>query len=48
MNGKAATLNNMAGVIAQQGDIDRALGLWAESLEIVTTQAAEEEKSDRP
>ena len=31
---RTATLSNMAGVIAQQGDIDRALGLWAESLEI--------------
>jgi tetratricopeptide (TPR) repeat protein len=32
---RTATLSNMAGVIAQQGDIDRALGLWAESLEIL-------------
>jgi tetratricopeptide (TPR) repeat protein len=31
---KAATLNNMAGVIAQQGDIERALQLWQESLDI--------------
>jgi hypothetical protein len=31
---KAATLSNMAGVIAQQGDIERALQLWQESLDI--------------
>ncbi|WP_315874345.1 tetratricopeptide repeat protein [Leptothermofonsia sichuanensis] len=31
---KAATLSNMAGVVAQQGDIERALQLWQESLEI--------------
>ncbi|MEM8505958.1 MAG: CHAT domain-containing protein, partial [Cyanobacteria bacterium P01_D01_bin.1] len=31
---KSATLHNMAGVIAQQGDIERALSLWQESLEI--------------
>ncbi|MEM8506113.1 MAG: tetratricopeptide repeat protein, partial [Cyanobacteria bacterium P01_D01_bin.1] len=34
VQGKAATLHNMAGVIAQQGDIERALSLWQESLEI--------------
>lgn len=34
MLGKAATLNNMAGVIADQGDIPRALELWQQSLEI--------------
>ncbi len=32
---KAATLSNMAGVVAQQGDIERALQLWQESLEIL-------------
>ncbi|NMG18191.1 tetratricopeptide repeat protein, partial [Brasilonema bromeliae] len=32
---KAATLNNMAGVIARQGDIERAIALWQQSLEIV-------------
>jgi tetratricopeptide (TPR) repeat protein len=31
---KAMTLNNMANVIQQQGDIDRALQLWQDSLEI--------------
>jgi len=31
---KAATLNNMAGVIANQGDIERALDLWQQDLEI--------------
>ncbi|MCU0568217.1 MAG: tetratricopeptide repeat protein [Oculatellaceae cyanobacterium Prado106] len=31
---KAAILNTMALVIAQQGDIDRALELWQQSLEI--------------
>ena len=31
---QAATLNNMASVIANQGDIDRALDLWQQSLEI--------------
>ncbi|MBI3408233.1 MAG: tetratricopeptide repeat protein, partial [Planctomycetes bacterium] len=33
--GKAATLANMAGVIAQQGDVGRALQLWQQSLEIL-------------
>ena len=28
VQGKAATLNNMAQVIAQQGDINRAITLW--------------------
>jgi tetratricopeptide (TPR) repeat protein len=31
---KAATLNNMALVFAQQGDIARAIALWEQSLEI--------------
>ncbi|MFN6572182.1 tetratricopeptide repeat protein [Dendronalium sp. ChiSLP03b] len=31
---KAPTLNNMAGVIAQKGDITRAIALWEQSLEI--------------
>ncbi|MEI2578911.1 tetratricopeptide repeat protein [Scytonema sp. PRP1] len=31
---KAATLGNMAGVIAQQGDIQRAIALWEQSLEL--------------
>ncbi|BAY47111.1 TPR repeat-containing protein [Scytonema sp. HK-05] len=31
---KAATLNNMTQVIAQQGDIERAIALWEQSLEI--------------
>ncbi|MEH1826011.1 MAG: CHAT domain-containing protein [Nostoc sp.] len=31
---KAATLNNMAGVFAQQGDIPRAIALYEKSLEI--------------
>ena len=35
VKGKAATLHNMAGVIAQQGDVDRAMKLWQESLEIL-------------
>ena len=30
----AATLNNMAGIVAQQGDIPRAIELWNQSLEI--------------
>ncbi|WP_026736441.1 tetratricopeptide repeat protein [Fischerella sp. PCC 9605] len=30
----AATLGNMAGLIAQQGDIKRALSLWGQSLEL--------------
>ncbi|MEL7144471.1 MAG: tetratricopeptide repeat protein, partial [Cyanobacteria bacterium J06573_11] len=34
VKGKAATLHNMADVIAQQGDIDRALTLWNDSLDI--------------
>ena len=32
VKGKAATLHNMAGVIAQQGDVEKALQLWTESL----------------
>jgi tetratricopeptide (TPR) repeat protein len=32
---KAATLGNMAGVIAQQGDIQGAIALWEQSLEIL-------------
>lgn len=28
------TLNNMAGVIADQGDIEQALQLWNQSLEL--------------
>ncbi|MEH2464319.1 tetratricopeptide repeat protein, partial [Nostoc sp.] len=32
---KAATLNNMAQVFAQQGDITRAIALWEQSLEII-------------
>jgi tetratricopeptide (TPR) repeat protein len=32
VEGKAATLLQMAGVIADQGDVKRALGLWEESL----------------
>lgn len=31
---KAATLHNMAGVIAAQGDIERAMQLWQDSLEL--------------
>ncbi|MEH1970501.1 tetratricopeptide repeat protein, partial [Nostoc sp.] len=31
---KAAILNNMAGVIADQGDIPKAIALWEQSLEI--------------
>ncbi|MEH1905792.1 MAG: CHAT domain-containing protein [Nostoc sp.] len=31
---KATTLNNMAGVFVQQGDIPRAIALWEQSLEI--------------
>ncbi|MBE7383660.1 MAG: tetratricopeptide repeat protein [Leptolyngbya sp. SIO1E4] len=31
---KAATLNNMAGVIAAQGNIEEAMGLWQQSLEL--------------
>ena len=31
---KAATLNNMAGVFAQQGDIPKAITLWEQDLEI--------------
>jgi tetratricopeptide (TPR) repeat protein len=34
VQGKAATLHQMAVVIAQQGDIERALQLWQQSLEI--------------
>jgi tetratricopeptide (TPR) repeat protein len=34
VKGRAATLHQMAGVIAQQGDVERALGLWKQSLEI--------------
>jgi hypothetical protein len=34
VQGKAATLSNMAGVTAQQGDIQRALELWQQSLEL--------------
>jgi len=34
VQGKAATLGNMASVIAQQGDVDRAMKLWQESLEL--------------
>jgi Tfp pilus assembly protein PilF len=34
VQGKAATLANMASLIAQQGDIERALQLWQQSLEI--------------
>ncbi len=34
MQGKAVTLNNMAGVIADQGDIEQALQLWNQSLEL--------------
>ncbi|MEH1797542.1 tetratricopeptide repeat protein, partial [Nostoc sp.] len=34
VKGKAATLNNMALVIAQQGDIPKAIALWEQSLEI--------------
>ncbi|ARV60108.1 NB-ARC domain-containing protein [Nostocales cyanobacterium HT-58-2] len=34
LNEKAVTLNNMAGVIAQQGDIETAIALWQQSLEI--------------
>jgi tetratricopeptide (TPR) repeat protein len=34
VKGKAATLNNMAQVFAQQGDIPRAIALWEQSLEI--------------
>jgi tetratricopeptide (TPR) repeat protein len=32
VQGKAATLANMARLIAQQGDVDRAMKLWQESL----------------
>ena len=32
VRGQAATLHNMAGVIAQQGDVARAMGLWQQSL----------------
>ncbi|NEQ33364.1 MAG: tetratricopeptide repeat protein, partial [Leptolyngbya sp. SIO4C5] len=32
---KAATLNNMAQVIANKGDIDRAMALWQESLQLL-------------
>jgi tetratricopeptide (TPR) repeat protein len=32
VQGKAATLHNMAGVIAQQGDVARAMELWNQSL----------------
>jgi tetratricopeptide (TPR) repeat protein len=35
VQGKAATLHNMAGVIAQQGDVTRALELWNQSLVIL-------------
>ena len=34
LQGKATTLNNMAQVIAQQGDVPRAIALWEQSLEI--------------
>jgi tetratricopeptide (TPR) repeat protein len=34
VGGKATTLNNMAQIIAQQGDITRAIALWQQSLEI--------------
>jgi uncharacterized protein YoxC len=34
VQGKAATLNNMARVIAAQGNIDEAMGLWQQSLEL--------------
>ncbi|NEQ32492.1 MAG: tetratricopeptide repeat protein, partial [Leptolyngbya sp. SIO4C5] len=34
VRGKAATLNNMALVIADKGDIDRAMALWQESLQL--------------
>jgi tetratricopeptide (TPR) repeat protein len=34
VKGKAATLNNMAMVVEQRGDVDRALQLWQDSLEI--------------
>ncbi len=35
LGGKAATLSNMAGVIAQQGDVDRAMELWQQSLKLL-------------
>jgi len=34
LKAKSATLNNLAQVIAQQGDIERALDLWQRSLDI--------------
>jgi len=34
LNKRSATLNNMAGVIAAQGNIDEAMGLWQQSLEL--------------
>jgi tetratricopeptide (TPR) repeat protein len=34
VKGKAATLHNMAGLVAQQGDVNRAMELWEESLAI--------------
>jgi hypothetical protein len=35
VQGKAATLHNMADVIAQQGDVQRALELWQQSLALL-------------
>ena len=34
MQGKAATLNNLAGIYANQGEIDQAIALFQQSLEL--------------